>query len=160
MICISPIQPKSWRLAIQPPPKAETSSLWEQIALLYLIIATRRWRFPNKPAPDPCTWCTRSDAGLREDILHCIWVCPILASCWRWGEQLLKRTALNQNAHILLRPQHILIATPLPDEWQILDHFWKILKAILCWQIWKSRNAHFIAGKPADTGKIIRKSWH
>lgn len=136
---------------------AKNTFLWQ---LLYRVIATQQWRFPQKPATDPCTWCTRCEIGVREDLIHCIWSCVISVQSWNWGSSLLKASSPNHTAQIQLSPAHIFMAAPLTDSLLVPDKLWQILKAILYWQIWKNRNAHYMAGKPANTQKIIRKSWH
>lgn len=136
---------------------AENTFLWQ---LFYRVIATQKWQFPQKPATHPCTWCTRCTTGIREDLTHCIWACEISAQSWLWGASILQMATSNQGARILLSPEQVFIAVPLPNAWLVPDRLWQILKAILCWQIWKNRNAHYMAGKQASTQKIIRKSWH
>lgn len=136
---------------------AENAFMWQ---LLYRVITTQPWRYPAKPATDPNVWCTRCNTNTREDTIHCQWSCPISVTCWQWGAQLLQIATPNREAVINLGPEHIFIAIPLPENWQIPDRLWQTLKAILCWQIWKNRNAHFMAGKPAEAEKVIRKAWH
>lgn len=46
-----------------------------------------------------------------------------------------------------------------------LRHLFQLIGSYLrnsnsCWQIRKNRNAHYLADKPADAEKVIRKSWH
>lgn len=136
---------------------SENTFMWQ---LLYRVIATQHWRSPSTPATDPDVWCTRCNLGIMEDTEHCVWSCPISATCWQWGNHLLRLSASNREANIVLRPEHIFIASPLSDDWRVPDRLWQILKAVLCWQIWKNLNAHFMAGKPATTEKVIRKAWH
>lgn len=40
------------------------------------------------------------------------------------------------------------------------ERFWQLLRAILCWQVWKDRNGHLLANKPASQQRVIKKSWH
>lgn len=160
-----------WEMSLaQPLPENIWSSIWIQYRgasenaflwqLLYRVIATQHWRFPTCPATDPSTWCTRCTAGIREDLTHCIWSCSISEHCWLWGTHLLHLSLGNSAATIQIGPAHIFIAAPLPVEWLVPEKLWHLLKAILCWQIWKNRNAHYMAGKQADAQKIVRKSWH
>lgn len=79
---------------------------------------------------------------------------------WILGSYLLKASSPNQIARIQLSPAHIFVAAPLPHAWLLPDKLWQILKAILCWQIWKNCNAHNSARKPVNAQKIIQKSWH
>lgn len=60
--------------------------------------------------------------------------------------------------HILLKPANIYIAVPVPTIWQVPEKFWQLWKAILCWQIWKNRNEHYMAGKQASARKVIQKA--
>lgn len=136
---------------------SENTFLWQPI---YRIIATQHWRAPSIPTSDPSTWCTRCNSGVQEDIKHCIWTCPILQHCWRWGENILQATAGNAAPRVHLRPENVFIAIPIPSGWQVPEKLWHLLKAILCWQIWKNRNEHYMAGKPACARKVIQKSWH
>lgn len=160
-----------WELALeQPIPENIWSSIWISYRsasentflwqLLYQVIATQKCRFHTTPATDPGTWCTRCTAGVREDLMHCICSCSISIRRWQWGEFLLQASSPRRAAHIRLCPAHVFIAAPLPEDWIVPDKLWHILKAILCWQIWKNRNKHYMAGKPATATKIIRKSWH
>lgn len=131
--------------------------LWQ---LIYWVIATQRWRFPNRSPHDICTWCTRCSLGTREDIVHCIWDCPLSSECWQWGESLLTATSRNGSTCSGLLPSNVFLADPLPDHWQIPERFWQILRAVVCWQIWKDRNCHYLDDKPASAQRVIRKSWH
>lgn len=65
---------------------AENTFLWR---LLYRILATQRWRFPDRPASDPEMWCTRCSLHVTEDLFHCIWNCPMSRQCWDWCAALL-----------------------------------------------------------------------
>lgn len=135
---------------------SENMFYWQ---LAYRVIATQHWRNPSKPHTDPTTWCTRCPAVVREEIDHCIWSCHLSRQCWQWGEDLMQTASPRHEGRIRLQPAHIFIAHPIPAEWQVPDRFWQVLKAILCWQIWKNRNAHYLAGKQADARKVIHKSW-
>lgn len=53
----------------------------------------------------------------------------------------------------------VLIVDPLLVEWSVLDKFWQVLRGILCWQIWKNQNKHFLADKRSDSVTVIYKSW-
>lgn len=57
---------------------SENTFLWQ---LFYRVIATQHWRMPSKPPTDPDVWCTRCNLGIMEDTEHCIWSCPISATC-------------------------------------------------------------------------------
>lgn len=134
----------------------ENIFLWQ---LVYRVIATQRWRLPSLPATDASTWCTRCDGQLREDITHCIWSCPSSFRCWEWGMDLL--LAISANHHrtgglqITLSPAHVFLGQPLPVEWQIPRRFWQVLRVVLCWQVWKSRNEHFMANRRSDHRRTI-----
>lgn len=125
---------------------------------------TQRWRFPSLPADDPQLKCTRCDLAAKEDITHCLWDCPLSKLCWQWGFELL--TASSEHRHRVgglrgeITAANALVATPLPVEWKILKMIWPFPWAILCWQVWKSRNEHFKANSPSDHRQTIRKSWH
>lgn len=134
----------------------ENTFLWQ---LVYRVIATQRWRFPTRSNQDISTWCTRCELGLREDIMHCIWSCPLSYSCWQWGESMLSAASQNGSVCSRLLPSNVFLAEPLPDLWQVPERFWQILRAVLCWQIWKDRNGHYLADKPANAHRVIRKSW-
>lgn len=134
----------------------ENMFMWQ---LLYRIIATQRWRFPMRPTTDPTTWCTRCTEGSLEDVAHCIWSCPLSAQCWRWGDFILQEASNGANSRIEIKPEHVFVAHPLPSQWQCPERLWHVLKAILCWQIWKNRNEHYMADQPADAQRVIRKAW-
>lgn len=106
----------------------ENMFLWQ---ITFRAIATQRWRFPGLSASDPSTWCTRCNIGVREDIQHCLWLCPQSLPCWRWGTNLLVAVSGNRpqsgDPPILLTAAHILLAQPLPANWQIPVNFWQIL---------------------------------
>lgn len=74
-----------------------------------------------------------------------------------WGEALLHETSGNGNARIELLPDHVFVAHPLLNIGRYLK---RDLKAVICWQIWKDRNGHYLAVKPASAHRIIRESWH
>lgn len=115
---------------------------------------------PSLPATDPSTWCTRCSTNSREYIDHCIWSCPLSQSCWQWGSTIMQSSSMSMTMVVQLRPKHVFVAAPLPLEWHGPEKLRHLLKAILCWQIWKNRNTHFMAGKPVDARKIIRKFCH
>lgn len=56
----------------------ENAFLWQEI---FRVIATQRWCFPTRPHTrahtDITTWYTRCTLGTREDIIHCLWSCPL-----------------------------------------------------------------------------------
>lgn len=139
----------------------ENTFLWK---LYYRVIATQRWRFPSIPVDDPQLRCTRCNLEAKEDIIHCVWSCPLSQPCWQWGLGLLQ--ASSDQRHRLggfrgsLEPAHIFVASPLPACWKIPGRFWLILRAVICWQVWKSRNEHFMANRPSDPARTIQKSWH
>lgn len=78
---------------------------------------------------------------------------PTLANVLAMGFELL--WAISSNRHrpgglsIVLTSAQILIAQPLPEDWQIPDRFWQVLRAVLCRQIWKTRNEHYMADRIA-----------
>lgn len=97
--------------------------------------------------------------GFVKTIVHCIWTCPISALCWRWCEFLLGLASANGTHNISLTPANIFVSWPLPAEWHIPVKLWQTLGPVVCWQIWKDRNGHFMAGKRSNQERIIRKSW-
>lgn len=135
----------------------ENMFLWQ---LAYRVIATQHWRFPTRPLTDPSTWCTRCSLEEQEDVVHCIWECPLSRQCWQWGEFILGQASGNPNARLSLLPANVFVALPLPQEWRTLERLWHILRALICWQIWKDRNGHYMADKPASPQRVIRKSWY
>lgn len=134
----------------------ENTFMWQ---LLYRVIAMQHWRFPGQPMTDSSTWCTRCSNETEEDVTHCIWECPLSQQCWRWGEFILRKAAGDTHDQITLQPAHVFMAHPLPDHWHYPERLWHLLKAILCWQIWKNRNEHYLAAQPANSLRVIRKSW-
>lgn len=139
----------------------ENTFLWQ---LYYRVIATQRWRFPLSPADDPQLRCTRCDLMEKEDLIHCVWSCPLSQPCWQWGLGLLQ--ASSDQRHRLggfrgtIEPAHVFVASPLPAEWMVPERFWLILRAVICWQVWKARNEHVMANRLSDPRRTIRKSWH
>lgn len=136
---------------------SENTFLWQ---LLYRAIATQRWRFPRQHHTDATTWCTRCTQGTQEDVFHCIWACPISIQCWKWGESILQAAAVDPLDRITLTPAHVFVAQALPTQWHCPERLWQILKGVLCWQIWKNHNEHYMAEQPADPHRVIRKAWH
>lgn len=139
----------------------ENTFLWQ---LFYRAIATQRWRFPSVPGDDPCIRCTRCNMGVKEDIIHCVWGCPVSQPCWQWCVGLLANCSAQRHRPGGLRgslePAHVFVAAPLPADWKIPGRLWLILRAVICWQVWKTRNEHFMANRPSDPQRTIRKSWH
>lgn len=139
----------------------ENTFLWQ---LCYRSIATQRWRFPSVPPDDPRVKCTRCNLGVREDILHCVWDCPLSQPYWQWGQAILLASSEQRHRQGGLRgslePAHVFVASPLPAEWMIPGRMWHILRAVICWQVWKTRNEHYMANRPSDPGRSIRKAWH
>lgn len=125
------------------------------------MIATQRWSFPTQSTTDSSTWFTPCNVGVREDIYHCIWPCPLSLHCWLWGESLFTATYLRQWHHLCGAPPSPCVYHPTATDTMAPDKFWQILRAVICWQIWKDRNhGHFLAAKPDNQHRIIRKSWH
>lgn len=62
----------------------ENAFLWQ---LIFRAFATLSWRFPARPHTDLLVWCLRCNQGLREDHLHCIWLCSSSHRCWQWCDQ-------------------------------------------------------------------------
>lgn len=156
----TPVQPNVWSgIWLNFRSASENTFLWQ---VFFRVIATQRWRFPYLLPNDPQTFCTRCDLGERDDILHCLWSCPNPRICCQWGWNLLQ--AILDNRHITgglqgaLKPAHILVAASLPEEWKISQKFWHILRAVLCWQIWKAGNEHFMADRRSVHRRTIRKS--
>lgn len=68
--------------------------------------------------------------------------------------------ASHSGSMVNLNPAQVFIGEPLPEHWQIPGKLWHFLRAIVCWQVWKDRNAHFIGGKPLDPKKVKYTAWH
>lgn len=60
----------------------------------------------------------------------------------------------------MLSPAHVFMASPLPADWGVPERFWLILRAVICWQVWKSRNEHYMADRQSDPPRTIRKAWN
>lgn len=86
---------------------AENTFLWQ---LIYRIPATNKWRFPDRAASDPDTWCVRCQQRCPEDLLHCMWACPNANRCWSWCAELLSWLSVTPRGGLQLSPAHILIA--------------------------------------------------
>lgn len=139
----------------------ENTFLWQ---MYYRSIATQRWRFPSAPADDPRIQCTRCVLGAKEDIVHCLWGCPMSYPCWQWGQGILLASTEQRFRQGGLRgslePAHVFVASPLPADWLVPTRLWQILRAVISWQVWKTRNEHFMADRPSDPRRSIRKAWH
>lgn len=84
-----------------------------------------------KAAPWPthrATWCTGCDLNLQEDILHCIWFCPLSRQVWQWAQLILHVAASECAPSPTLQPEHIFVAHPLPLEFLIPDLLWSITR--------------------------------
>lgn len=135
----------------------ENAFLWQ---LMYRVIATQRWHFPGRLTSDASTWCSRCLRGVQEDVFHCIWDCTVSRTCWRWCGGILGLASRGGLLLVNLDPAQIFIGEPLPENWHIPDKLWQFMRAIVCWQIWKDRNAHFIEGQRSDPEKVIHTAWH
>lgn len=135
---------------------AENCFLWQ---MLYRTPATQHWRFPELPASDPVTWCTRCDLDLQEDILHCIWSCPISRQVWGWAQGLVQLSSPMASS-LVLHPAHIIVALELPIQMQIPEYLWALIRPIVAWQIWKNRCSHYIEHKETTAAEVIYKAWH
>lgn len=134
---------------------AENCFLWQ---ILYRIPATQHWRFPELPATDHRTWCTRCDMQTMEDIVHCIWQCPISREVW-WVNFILCISAPHSISFPLLQPTHIFVAIPFPHGMCIPKQLWDILRAATTWNIWKERCKHVIEGKQSRSATVIHMIW-
>lgn len=131
--------------------------LWQ---LAYQVIASLKWQAPTSAPDDPILKCTRCTSNQVEDFTHCIWACHLSQQCWRWGEGILQLTNTNPAANVNLSLKHIFIAAPLPTDWRIPKKLWHFLKAIICLQLWKNRNTHYLEDIPTNAQKVIQKSCH
>lgn len=83
-----PIPPDIWQLTwLSFRSMVENTCLWQ---ILYQVLATQKWRLPDRPAWDRETWCSRCTSGLVEDTFHCIWGCPTSRNFWAWSYWILK----------------------------------------------------------------------
>lgn len=48
-----------------------------------------------------------------------------------------KITSMDLPWSLTLLPAHVLVAAPIPDVWDVQVRLWHILRAIMCWLIWK-----------------------
>lgn len=147
-----------WDDTWQPYRSAKESTFLWQVA--YRAIATQGWRYPNCPHTDPRTHCTRCDLAQKEDVLHCLWLCPASLVCWRWCEVVLALAAETVVTRIQLQPENVLIAVWLPHGWNVPARLWQILRAVLCWLIWKDRNNCMFTAQRPEPEAVIRKTWH
>lgn len=149
--------PSLWRETWLPFRSAsENCFLWQ---LIHRTPATQHWRFPHLPSTDQQTWCTRCDLREMEDILHCIWFCPISRKVWQWVNHILCLSMTSTDCSPRLRPAHIFVALPLPNQLGIPKHLWDILRAATAWNIWKDRCRHFIDGKRSHPSAVIHQIW-
>lgn len=135
---------------------SENCFLWQ---LVYRIPATQHWRFPELPATDPRTWCTRCDRQRMEDIIHCIWSCPVSREVWKWVNYVLCISAPLSDRSPLLQPAQIFIAVEFHDHFSIPKQLWATLRATTTWCIWKARCKHFMEGNRCLSTSIIYKIW-
>lgn len=134
----------------------ENCFLWQ---LIYRIPATQHWRFPDLPPTDRQTWCTRCDRGVMEDIIHCIWLCPVSREVWRWVGYVLSISTSQQNSTPLIRPANVFVALEFPSDLGVPKPLWDILRAATPWNIWKDRSRHFIEDVPSRAETVIHKVW-
>lgn len=135
---------------------SENCFLWQ---LLYRIPATQHWRFPQLPAADQRTWCTRCNSQVMEDILHCIWYCPISREVWKWVNYIISISANQSTQYPLIHPAHIFVAKAFQRNFGIPEKLWQILRAASAWIIWKERCKHFIEGSPSTSASGINMIW-
>lgn len=135
----------------------ENTCLWQ---ILYQVLATQKWRFPTRPAWDRELWCSRCSLGLVEDSFHCIWGCPTSRKCWEWGYWVIKLVSRCPPSPLHLRADHVLLAVALPQAWDVPFQLWHSIRAILCWLIWKDRNAHVYGGDRSDVNRIKGLAWN
>lgn len=133
---------------------AENCFMWQ---IIYRTPATQHWRFRELHPSDPATWCTRFNLSLQEDILHCIWFCPLSRQVWLWAQGVLQLSS-PEAAPFTLLPEHVFVAHKLPQHFKIPAFFWTITRPIIAWNIWKNRCSHFIYNKPASAETVIYKS--
>lgn len=129
----------------------ENAFLWE---LIFRACGTLSWQIPDRPHTDPSVWCPRCNQGVREDHRYCIWHCPLSSRCWRWCEALLTLVSRPQ-LHFTLLPSHVIFAAALPEDCEIPLKLWRIVRAVLCWLIWKEKNTCVFTAKVADPEKVI-----
>lgn len=134
----------------------ENCFLWQ---LIYRVPATQHWRFPDLPPTDCRTWCTRCEMNVMEDIVHCIWQCPISRETWRWVNYLLSISMPLGDRSPLIRSAHVFVALGFPYNSGIPKTLWTILRAATAWHIWKNRCTHYMEGTPSQAATIIHKVW-
>lgn len=77
-----------------------------------------------------------------------------------WCKFLLGLASRSGSQNVNLNLAQVFIGDSLPKNWQIPGKFWQFIGAIVCWQVWKDRNAHFIEGKRSDPNKVIHMAWN
>lgn len=134
----------------------ENTFLW---LIIYRAIATLSWVFPGLPSTDSSTWCPRCPLRMKEDILHCLWLCPSSRIYWLWTEGIISRAA-GLTLRVQLTAAQVLLAAPFSDAIEVPFRLWQILRASLCWQLWIARNDCVFSHIPDDPDTIIRRTWH
>lgn len=154
----SPLPKHIWQDTWLPYRSAKENTFLSQIA--YGAIATLGWRFPYLPHSDlALVHCPRCNLNLQEDVVHCLWQCPVSATCWRWCDSLLARAAQRQLAVIQLQSPHVLVPV-LPDHWNVPARLWHIVRAAMCWILWKDRNNCLFTARSSDLDVVIHRTWH
>lgn len=103
---------------------SENCFLWQMI---YQIPAIQHWRFPHLPASDSQTWCTRCTIDNQEDIVHCIWGCPISQRVWWWVLFLLQISSDSPNSMVTLHMANIFLAQPIQVQHVIPKRLWSLV---------------------------------
>lgn len=134
----------------------ENFFLWQ---IIYRAIATLSWVFPNRPHSDSVTWCPRCPLPVREDILHCLWQCPSSQECWNWIGEIVT-TAAGYTQRVPITAARILLATAFPNSVELPFRLWQILRASMCWQLWKASNECVFSHLPWNSQAVIRKTWY
>lgn len=127
--------------------------------LIYQIPATRHLRFRELPATDQRTWCTQCDQQEMEDIIHCIWNCPISREVWKWVNFIVCTAAPMSDRYPLLQLVQGFVAVEFQGNLGIPKRLWDTLRAVTAWCIWKARCKHFMDATCSNSSSIIHTIW-
>lgn len=135
--------------------EAENCFLWQ---LIYQVPTTRHYRrhYPGVTYAD--TLCTRCTLTVPEDIKHCIFFCPASQQIWQWTALLLTRLASTQDPQISFTLTHVFLADPIPVHFP--KKAWIILRGVVCWTVWKSRDDHYLCGIRWNYRSVVSKCWY
>ncbi|KAL3685602.1 hypothetical protein R1sor_003624 [Riccia sorocarpa] len=110
-----------------------------QWLIIFRVVPTNTWRFPQSSRDQPETWCNSCSLQAAEDLEHLFWRCPSITEFWKWAIDILH---LAFPATRRWRPsfKHAILGVSPPDYCKSAARWWEQWRLFIIWGIWMQQN--------------------